>query len=314
MIDDAEAAAGLARSLLAGIARDEEERYERAGDRLHELKPEITAARARFRREVAVAHRDVFERELHTWARRSKRGPPARAKASARADTPARSVSQAEEPRRKASDDRPSLRVVLVIGGCVFTTFSIAGIVAERRERAERRDDSHAGHEVAHATGTTGALGPVKLPSCDCMSDHDNPPTEVMLLAPPTDYSQPWSVDIRRAFGPLSRFRFPEQPGAALEPQMRSVAPYMGLACDENVFVVLVKDQATAWSSVDATWKWNAALPEPLSPKGVSTPAPLVGSAIRTMCVPLEIRAGAVVVPLASGATAKLSVIDGQAP
>lgn len=350
MIVDAGEAAQLAREMLSEIAHENARRFEDSQDRVHELKKEIADARLRFKREVAPRHHDAFEHEVRAWAKHGAtpkpravapsppHGVPGRCdncgrpndpgvtvcascgyalatvaprEAERAAPAPPKRATPAEdvEKPRPAEGDGPNVRVIAVIALALFAALGLAAWVGERREKNRDEDDKH--HEPSAHAHTSGVSTAVKIPSCRCFSAHDNPPTEVLLLAPPSDRTQPWSVDIRRAFGRLIRHALPEQAGAVLSASTPSLARDVGIACDEKVFVLIADDRASAWSSTNAAWRWNAALPEAFSVPHVEGPV-LEGSSITSTCTELHIAGDHVVVPLASGKTAKLALADGR--
>ncbi|HEY2367460.1 MAG TPA: hypothetical protein VGH87_13790 [Polyangiaceae bacterium] len=299
MVADGEAAARLAREMLAEISRDHAERFERSNDRVHELKKEIADARDRFKQEVAPAHHAVFEHEVRAWAKHS--GQPKQ---------PDATPTKGEEKKKKGAE--PPILLFGALGIALVAAFAIADYVGTHREKHRGDDDDDRRPKKGMHEQTSGASKVVAIPSCQCMSPTNNPPTEVKLLAPPSDHAQPWSVDIRRNFGTLQRFALPEQTAAVLSGSSPSLSPDVGIACDGKVFVLIANDRITAWSSSDATWKWNAALPKPFSAPHVDAP-PLQGSSITTTCTELSItREHDVVVPLASGDSAKVSLDDGH--
>jgi hypothetical protein len=212
--------------------------------------------------------------------------------------------------KRKKPDD-VDWGVIGVIGVAVFGALGLAGYIGATRE-GRVHDDEAKQHATNEHTATSGKSVAVVIPSCNCISGSATPPTEVILLAPPMDRMQPWSVDIRRSFGPLNRFALPDAPGAVLVASSKTLAPDVGMACDPRVFVLIANDEATAWSSSDASWKWNAKLPAPLATSHVAA-VPLEGSSITSTCTELGTEGDAVVVPLSSGKNVHLSLADGRA-
>ena len=201
-------------------------------------------------------------------------------------------------------EDRASYGLYVALGIALIAAFALADYVGERRKRAsEAADDETSAQkkDPSDHSRASGTLSAVLIPSCTCMSPHAMAPVEAKLLAPPIDGSQPWTIDVRRDFSrSTSKLPLALRDDAVLTPGSSANAPRFGIACDENVFLLVARDAVTAWSSRDGTWKWNARMAAPIA------------DSFKTECLQLDIVGPAVVVPLSSGATAKLALSDGR--
>ncbi len=292
MINDEQAATKLARAILADITLYNRERYDSARDRFHELKDELAEGRELFRQRVAAMHYHVFDREARAWAKHDPRD-------EAVAEKPGPPAPKEERDGAKKRDEAETNKLI-VMGVIIFVAlmvaFGLAEYVGAKREEAKERGEPDKQKDTQHQSGATGAMPLVTVSSCTCFAKSSQKPTEVVLKEPPPDRSQPWSVELRNGFTTSHTFAFPDHAGAVVTPNMDALAAHLAMACDANIFVLVAGDTATAWSSTDATWRWNQKIPAQLA----DDPG--------ERCTPLSIDRGVIMVPLASGTKATLSI------
>ncbi len=168
------------------------------------------------------------------------------------------------------------------------------------------------------ATGKPVRSAPVAIPSCSCAfgDSQSTPQITLTVNAPPGGASRAWSLSIGRNFGGdrgEHTVEFPAAPGAVLPPLLDAGAPtHMGVACDTGIFVLVADKVATAWSSVDVAWKWNATLPSPSVDAADAAITTSSGTDYAGGCSPLAVKNGAVSLTLANGKHASLSLKDGK--
>ena len=133
------------------------------------------------------------------------------------------------------------------------------------------------------------------------------------LRSPTGDGVRSWSLGIERAsdHASLDGVDLVLPHGTALTRVDAGVPEHLGVACDTGVYVVVAGATATAWSSLDGHWKWNADLPAPMM--AVQNPNPnLTGSGFERWCTPLATSKSVATIALATGTSATLSLKDGS--
>jgi uncharacterized Zn finger protein (UPF0148 family) len=251
-------------------------------------------------------------------------------------------AAETEEERRRArmhdryedarDDDAPvvesSSNAGAIVGGviAVAVVAIVIGAVASSRHKTSSSTNrkTNAGSVTTSTrpttTATTRTYDSVPVTSCRCaFGDGQSTPliTLTPVAAPSQDPTRALALDIRSRSGFVSSsgsspLALPG--GTALTPlDGGDLPPHMGVACDTGVYVLVVDRTATAWSSVNAKWKWNASLPAAFADMADASAPPLLpNTSFGGYCTPITVTNGNASITLAGGKHATLSLKDGK--
>ncbi len=250
-------------------------------------------------------------------------------KAQAPPPPPPQQQERASEHRSPQREERKSgsnpfaaiagiIPVVLIIGAVLAFQTGALDSVLHKEKKAEGNHSSKDTPDPVSTKPPRSEL--VAIASCTCAfgDGQSTPQIALSILAPPSDGSKSWSLDIERTSGFVSEgrtARFPAQAGAVLPPLADAGAPapaHMGIACEPGTFVLVADNHATGWSSVNGAWKWNATLPSPSIDAADAGATPTAGTDYAGGCVPLVVKSSSASLTLANGKHVSLSLKDGK--
>jgi len=208
----------------------------------------------------------------------------------------------------------------------VIVVIAIAVVAGKSRHRTSTSRAEKKATTVTAATTTTKPSQPayvdsVPITSCRCSfgDGQSQPLVTLTLQAPPlAEPTRAIWLGIARKSGFVSEsgsqvLSLPSGAVLATPLDGGALPTQMGVACDTGIYVLVAGKTATGWSSINASWKWNATLPSAMMQNvDAGAPAQSAKTNFASYCMPLAVQNGGVTVALANGKRATLSLADGK--